>query len=71
VIQRGGSVLKYYPSGAIAGFNVSIILSIAEALGYDSQALLLLLEYAESGLGEAVKNHGDSNTEHIHTHRGS
>ena len=71
MIQRGGSVLKYYPSGAIAGFDVPTTLSIAEALGYDSQALLLLLEYAESGLREAVKNNGDSNTEHIHTHSGS
>jgi hypothetical protein len=64
-------VLKYYPSGAIAGFEIPTIMSMTQALGYDSQALLLLLEYAESGLREAVKNNGDSNTEHFNPDSGT
>lgn len=66
-----GSVLKYYPSGAIAGFDIPTIVSMTHALGYDSQAVLRLLEHAEQGLREAVKKHGDSNTEHIDSHSGS
>jgi hypothetical protein len=64
-------VLKYYPSGAIAGFDIPTIVSMTHALGYDSQAVLRLLEHAEQGLREAVKKHGDSNTEHIDSDRGS
>lgn len=42
------------------------ILSVTAALGYDQQAVLLLIEYAEAGLREAVKKHADSNTEHFY-----
>ena len=72
MIQRGGSVLKYYPSGAIAGFDVPTIMSMTQALGYDTQALCRLLDFAEAGLREAVKNNGDSsNTEHFYSDSGS
>ena len=63
-MQRGG-VLKYHPSGLVAGLEYPTIMSIAEALGYNRQALLFLLEFAEAGLREAVKKHGNSNTEHF------
>jgi hypothetical protein len=65
-------VLKYYPSGAIAGFEIPTIMSMTQALGYDNQALLRLLDFAEAGLREAVKKHGDSsNTEHINSDSGN
>ncbi len=44
---------------------------MTHALGYDSQAVLRLLEHAEQGLREAVKKHGDSNTEDIDSDSGS
>jgi hypothetical protein len=66
VIQRCSGQLKFYPSGSIAGFDVPTIISVAQALGYDLQATLLLIEHAEDGLREAVKKHADSNTEHLH-----
>jgi hypothetical protein len=70
MLRRSG-VLKYHPTGLIAGLEYPTIMSIAEALGYDRQALLFLLEYAEAGLREAVKNHGGSNQEHFNPHRGN
>lgn len=66
VIQRCSGQLKFYPSGSIAGFDVPTVLCVTQAFGYDLQAMLLLIEYAEAGLREAVKKHVDSNTEHLH-----
>ena len=65
VIQRCGGQLRLHPNGNIAGFDIPTILSITEALGYDLQAMLLLLDNAEAGLREAVKKNADSShTEH-------
>jgi hypothetical protein len=69
-LQRGG-VLKYHPNGNVAGFDIPTILSITHALGYDSHAFVFLLEFAEEGLREAVKKHGNSNTEHFNPDTGS
>jgi hypothetical protein len=63
VIQRGSGQLRLHPSGQILGFDLSALVSIAEALGYDAQALLLLFHYAERGILQAVKHHGDSDHE--------
>jgi hypothetical protein len=49
----------------VAGFDVSAVLSVTQALGYDLQAVLCMLDSAESGLCEAVRKHGDGNSEHI------
>lgn len=66
MIQRCSGQLKFYPSGSIAGFDMPTILCVTQALGYDLQATLLLIEHAEAGLREAVKKHADSNAEHLH-----
>ena len=71
MILRGGAVLKFTSSGAVAGFDYPTILSITEALGHDTHAMLRLFDYAQTGLREAVKNNGNSNTEHINPHSGS
>jgi hypothetical protein len=71
MILRGSAVFRYTPSGAIAGFDLPTILSITEALGHDTHAMLRLLDYAQTGLREAMNNHGNSDTEHIHPHSGS
>lgn len=66
MIQRCGGQLKLFPNGHISGFDIPTILSVTEALGYDLQAMLLLIEHAEAGLREAIKKHGDhSNSEHF------
>jgi len=65
IIQRG--FVRYFPNGKVAGFCIPTILSICNALGYDSRAVLHLLEYAEAGLQEAINKHGNSNSEHINT----
>lgn len=66
VIRRCGWQLRLYPNGGIAGFDVPTVLSVTEALGYDLQALLLLIDHAEAGLREAVKKNADhSSTEHL------
>lgn len=70
MIQFCSLHLKLYPNGHIAGFDIPTVLSVCEALGYDLQALLLLIEYAEAGLREAVKKHGDSSSEHFRQDRG-
>lgn len=66
VITRCSGQLNYYPNGTIAGFNIPSVLSVSQVLGYDAQAQLLLLNYADQGLSEALKDHGNSNTEHFH-----
>lgn len=65
IIRRYGGQIRLHPNGDIAGFDVPTIFSITEALGYDLQAMLLLLDHAEAGLREAVKKNADSShTEH-------
>jgi hypothetical protein len=61
--------MRFYPSGVIAGFDIPTLLSVTQALGYDAQALLCLLDYAEAGLREAIKKH-DSNTKYFNQDSG-
>lgn len=65
IVRRCGGQLRFYPNGSVAGFDISAVLSVTQALGYDLQAVLCLLDSAESGLSEAVRKHGDGNSEHI------
>jgi hypothetical protein len=65
VLLRCSGQFKLYPSGKIAGFDIPTILSVTDVLGYDRQALLRLLGYAEAGLHEAIRDHGNSNAEHF------
>ncbi|MEQ1788834.1 MAG: hypothetical protein ABL857_00170 [Rickettsiales bacterium] len=65
IIQRG--FVRYFPNGKVAGFCIPTILNICTALGYDQRVLLHLLDYGELGLFEAIKKHGNSNSEHINT----
>ena len=65
VLLRCSGQFKLYPSGKIAGFDIPTILSVTHVLGYEPRALLLLLDYAEAGLREAIRNHGNSNSEHF------
>jgi hypothetical protein len=65
VVQK--NLFKFLPNGKLSGFCLSTILSICSTVGYDSRAVLHLLEYAEAGLQEAINKHGNSNSEHINT----
>jgi hypothetical protein len=71
VLTRCSGQLNYYPNGRIAGFNIQTILTVSQALGYDVSAQLQLLYYAEKGLGEAIKEYGNSNAEHFNQDSGS
>lgn len=71
VLTRCSGQLNYYPNGRIAGFDIQTILSVSQVLDYDVRAQLLLLYYAEKGLGEALKEHGNSNAEHFNQDSGS
>ncbi len=42
------------------GFDITALKSISEALGYDARALLLIFHYAEQGLQQAIKHHGNN-----------
>jgi hypothetical protein len=42
------------PDGAVSGFDVAQILQVTKALKYDTQAILLLIPYAQKGLQEAI-----------------
>lgn len=64
IVNRTVHSLRYYPNGKIAGFDLLTILSLSDALGYDTKALLWLIGYAETGLHQAVTDHGDSKPEH-------
>lgn len=57
MIQRGSGQLRVSPAGRILGFDLPALVTIGAALGYDTQALLLLFHHAESGLKQAVKQH--------------
>ncbi len=59
VIQRGYGQLRLNAAGRILGFDLPSLVTISTALGYDTQALLLLFHYAESGLKEAEKAHAN------------
>lgn len=63
VILRGCGQLRISPAGRVVGFDLPALLTICTALGYDAQALMLLFHFAESGLKQAVRNHGDSSNE--------
>jgi hypothetical protein len=64
--------LRFYPNGDIAGFDIPTTLSVAQALGYNSRALMLLLDAAEAGLKEAIHAHGNRDTaEHLDPNFGS
>lgn len=71
MILRGSAVFRYTPSGAIAGFDFPTIVSITEALGQNAHTMLRLFDYAQTGLREAIRKNGNSNTEHIHSHSSS
>lgn len=60
MIKRGSGQLRLNPAGHILGFDLPALVAIGTALGYDTQALLLLFHHAESGIQQAVKQHGDS-----------
>lgn len=64
VVERCAGHLKLFPSGNIAGFDLPVALSITSALGYNEKAVLFLMEYAESGLREAIKKN-DSNSKYL------
>lgn len=68
--MRCGSQMKRTPGGKIAGFDIPTLLSVTEALGYDRQAVLRLLDHAEAGLFEAIRDHGERNPEHFDPDRG-
>lgn len=70
MIARCSSQLKRSPGGKIAGFDIATLLSVTEALGYDRQAVLRLLDHAEAGLFEAIRDHGQRNPEHFDPDRG-
>lgn len=55
MIEKSVNYLKHYPSGAVAGFDLSIILNLSDALGYNKKAILELIAYAEAGLRDALK----------------
>lgn len=60
MIQRISGHLRFFPNGEIAGFDIPTALSVSEALGYSSRALMLLFIDAEAGLKEAIQAHGDN-----------
>ena len=45
---------RFYPNGKVAGLDTTHVLKIAQILGYDEYAAVLLLEYLEPGLQEAL-----------------
>lgn len=63
VIIRAGNQLRVGNHGVILGFDVEALDAIALVLGYDTNVLFQLFHYAEHGLHQAIKNHGDSNHE--------
>ena len=71
MIQRISGHLRFYPNGEIAGFDIPTALSVSEALGFSSQALMLLFLDAEVGLKEAIQKHGDIDPTSIDPDRGS
>lgn len=71
MLLRCSGQFKLHPSGKIVGFDIPTILSVTEALGYDQQVVLRLLDYAEAGLHEAIRDHGNSNAEHFNQDSGS
>ncbi len=63
VILRAGNQLRVGRNGIILGFDITALAAIATALGYDPRILLQLFHYAESGLHQAIKNHGNQHHE--------
>ena len=61
MIQRCGPQMR---SDSAAGFDLPSILSAAQVLGYDAQAALLLTQYADIGLREAIKKHVSQSDSH-------
>lgn len=63
VILRAGNQLRVGNHGAILGFDVEALAAIALALGYDTNALFELFHYAEHGMHQAIKDHGNQHHE--------
>ncbi len=70
MLLRCGYHFARSPGGDVSGFDIPTILGVTDALGYDRQAMMRLLEYAEAGLHEAIRDHGNSNTKHFDSDSG-
>ena len=45
--------------GEIVGLDLSAVLQMADALGYDRAAMVYLLPFVEAGLLEGIRKHRD------------